>query len=350
MPSLLCPNIIFLPFILYIHFTLNDEKCQIILNEKIDKWVGMVYCSISLNLKWRNIKMLEELRQCGVCPFRCKVNRLEGKIGRCGCNDKIKIALASLHYYEEPCISGNNGSGTVFFSNCNLNCLFCQNYKISQEGKGREVSIEELADIFLDQQKNGANNINLVTPTMYAYQIIEALKIAKSKGLIIPVIYNTNGYENVETIKALKGYIDVYLPDLKYYSNEIAVKYSKAPNYFEIATKAILEMINQVETPEFNENGLIKKGVIIRHLVLPGHIQNSKHILKWLKENVNSRAYVSVMAQYFPTYKAKEDKYLNRKLTNKEYSEIEQYLYLLDIENGYMQDLGKHEEEYVPDF
>ena len=286
--------------------------------------------------------MLEELRQCGVCPFRCKVNRLEGKIGKCGCNDKIKIALASLHYYEEPCISGKNGSGTVFFSNCNLNCLFCQNYKISQEGKGREVSIEELADIFLNQQKNGANNINLVTPTMYAYQIIEALKIAKSKGLIIPVIYNTNGYENVETIKALKGYIDVYLPDLKYYSNEIAVKYSKAPNYF--------EMINQVETPEFNENGLIKKGVIIRHLVLPGHIQNSKHILKWLKENVNSRAYVSVMAQYFPTYKAKEDKYLNRKLTNKEYSEIEQYLYLLDIENGYMQDLGKHEEEYVPDF
>ena len=294
--------------------------------------------------------MLEELRQCEVCPFRCKVNRLEGKIGKCGCNDKIKIALASLHYYEEPCISGKNGSGTVFFSNCNLNCLFCQNYKISQEGKGREVSIEELADIFLNQQKNGANNINLVTPTMYAYQIIEALKIAKAKGLTIPIIYNTNGYENVETIKALKGYIDVYLPDLKYYSNEIAVKYSKAPNYFEIATKSILEMINQVGTPEFDENGLIKKGVIIRHLVLPGHIQNSKHILKWLKENVNSRAYVSVMAQYFPTYKAKEDKYLNRKLTNKEYSEIEQYLYLLDIENGYMQDLGKHEEEYVPDF
>jgi putative pyruvate formate lyase activating enzyme len=320
------------------------------LNEKIDKWVGMVYCSISLNLKWRNIKMLEELRQCEVCPFRCKVNRLEGKIGKCGCNDKVKIALASLHYYEEPCISGKNGSGTVFFSNCNLNCLFCQNYKISQEGKGREVSIEELADIFLDQQKNGANNINLVTPTMYVYQIIEALKIAKAKGLTIPIIYNTNGYENVETIKALKGYIDVYLPDLKYYSNEIAVKYSKAPNYFEIATKAILEMINQVGTPEFDENGLIKKGVIIRHLVLPAHIQNSKHILKWLKENVNSRAYVSVMAQYFPTYKAKEDKYLNRKLTNKEYSEIEQYLYLLDIENGYMQDLGKHEEEYVPDF
>ena len=294
--------------------------------------------------------MLEELIKCKVCPHKCKVNRLEGKIGRCKCNDKIKIALVSTHMYEEPCISGTNGSGTIFFSNCNLACKFCQNYEISQLGKGHEITIEELASVMVKQQEAGVHNINLVTPTMYAYQIIEALKIAKPKGLTIPVIYNTNGYENVETIKALKGYIDVYLPDLKYYSNEIAVKYSKAPNYFEIATKAILEMINQVGAPEFDENGLIKRGVIIRHLVLPGHIQNSKHILKWLKENVNSRAYVSVMAQYFPTYKAKEDKYLNRKLTNKEYSEIEQYLYLLDIENGYMQDLGKHEEEYVPDF
>ena len=294
--------------------------------------------------------MLEELKECKLCPHMCKINRLEGKVGRCKATDKIKISLVSLHQFEEPCISGTNGSGTIFFSNCNFNCVFCQNYKISQEGMGQEVDIDFLAKSMIEQQEKGAHNINLVTPTMYAYQIIEALKIAKSKGLIIPVIYNTNGYENVETIKALKGYIDVYLPDLKYYSNEIAVKYSKAPNYFEIATKAILEMINQVGTPEFDENGLIKKGVIIRHLVLPGHIQNSKHILKWLKENVNSRAYVSVMAQYFPTYKAKEDKYLNRKLTNKEYSEIEQYLYLLDIENGYMQDLGKHEEEYVPDF
>jgi len=294
--------------------------------------------------------MLEQLAKCEVCPFKCKVNRIEKNIGRCGCDDKVKIAMYSLHNFEEPCISGKNGSGTVFFSNCNLQCIYCQNYKISQEHKGYEISIEELANIFIKQQEAGANNINLVTPTMYAYQIIEAIKIAKNNGLKIPIIYNTNSYENVETIKALKGYIDVYLPDLKYYSNEIAVKYSKAPNYFEIATKAILEMINQVGAPEFDENGLIKKGVIIRHLVLPGHIQNSKHILKWLKENVNSRAYVSVMAQYFPTYKAKEDKYLNRKLTNKEYSEIEQYLYLLDIENGYMQDLGKHEEEYVPDF
>lgn len=294
--------------------------------------------------------MLEQLERCEICPLRCKANRLSGKIGVCGCNDKIKIAKYSLHYFEEPCISGKNGSGTVFFSNCNLKCVYCQNYKISQEHKGYEITVEELVDIFLKQQANGANNINLVTPTMYAYQIIEAIKIARKKGLKIPIIYNTNGYENVETIKALEGYIDVYLPDLKYYSNDIAIKYSKAPNYFNVATKAILEMVDQVGKPEFNEEGIIKRGVVIRHLVLPGHILNSKHILKWLKENVENKAYVSVMAQYFPTYKAKEDNFINRKLTKKEYEEIENYMYLLNIENGYIQDLGKHEEEYVPDF
>lgn len=294
--------------------------------------------------------MLEQLAKCEICPFRCKVNRLSGQVGRCGCGDKIRVAKYQLHYFEEPCISGKSGSGTVFFSNCNFKCIFCQNYKISQEGKGNEVTIEELADIFLKLQKEGANNINLVTPTMYTYQIIEAIKIARMKGLNLPIIYNSNGYENVETLRDLRGYVDVYLPDLKYYADELAVKYSKAPNYFRIATKAILKMIDQVGLPEFDENGMIKKGVIIRHLVLPGHIQNSKHILKWLKENVEGKAYVSVMAQYFPTYKAKEDEYLNRKLTRKEYSEIEQYLYLLDIQNGYMQELGKHEEEYVPDF
>ncbi len=294
--------------------------------------------------------MLEKLESCEACPFKCKVNRLNGQIGKCKCNDKVKIDLYSLHYFEEPCISGKEGSGTVFFSNCNLNCIYCQNYQISQEGKGYEITTEELANIFLKQQANGANNINLVTPTMYVYQIIEAIKIAKSKGLELPIIYNTNGYENVETIRELKGYVDIYLPDLKYYSDELAIKYSKAPNYFNIATKAILEMINQVGVPEFDSNGIMKTGVIIRHLVLPGHIQNSKHILKWLKENVDKKAYVSVMAQYFPTYKAKDDIYINRKLSNKEYREIENYLYTLDIENGYIQELGKHEEEYVPNF
>ena len=290
------------------------------------------------------------LEKCELCPHKCKVDRKSGKIGRCKSNDKIKIALYSLHYYEEPCISGNNGSGTVFFSNCNLNCKYCQNYKISQLGKGEYITIEKLADIFIAQQKNNANNINLVTPTMYVEQIIEAIKIARKKGLRIPIIYNSNGYENIETIKMLNGYVDVYLPDLKYADNNLAKEYSNINDYFEIATQAIKEMYNQVGAPILDENGIIKRGLIIRHLVLPEFIDNSKKILKWLKENIDSEVYISIMAQYFPAYLAKEDKYINRKLTKKEYKEIENYVYELNFENGYMQDLGEHEEEYVPDF
>lgn len=293
---------------------------------------------------------MEELKQCKICPHNCNVNRLNGKIGRCKCTDKIKIALASVHNYEEPCISGINGSGTIFFSNCNMNCIYCQNYEISQLGKGKEISIKELADIFINQQEKGVNNINLVTPTMYAFQIIEAIKLAKKNGLIIPIIYNTNGYEKIETLKALQGYIDVYLPDLKYYSNKLSIKYSKVNNYFSVATEAIKEMYRQVGTPKFNEDGIMQRGIIIRHLVLPNHIQNSKNILKWIKENMPQDVYVSIMAQYFPTYKAKEDELLNRKLTKKEYKEIEKFLYILDLKNGYIQELGEHEEEYVPDF
>lgn len=293
---------------------------------------------------------MEELKQCKICPHNCNVNRLNGKIGRCKCTDKIKIALASVHNYEEPCISGINGSGTIFFSNCNMNCIYCQNYEISQLGKGKEISIKELADIFINQQEKGVNNINLVTPTMYAFQIIEAIKLAKKNGLIIPIIYNTNGYEKIETLKALQGYIDVYLPDLKYYSNKLSIKYSKVNNYFSVATEAIKEMYRQVGTPKFNEDGIIQRGIIIRHLVLPNYIQNSKNILKWIKENMPQDVYVSIMAQYFPTYKAKEDELLNRKLTKKEYKEIENFLYTLDLKNGYIQELGEHEEEYVPDF
>lgn len=293
---------------------------------------------------------MEELKSCNICPHRCKVNRLYGKIGRCKCDDKVKIALASIHHYEEPCISGKNGSGTIFFSNCNLNCIYCQNYEISQQGKGKIISIEHLAEIFVNQQKKNANNINLVTPTMYVPQIIEAIKIAKNNGLNIPIIYNSNGYENVETIKMLKGYIDIYLPDLKYYSNKISKKYSNIDNYFEIAINAIKEMQKQVGNPVFDNNGIIKKGVIIRHLILPNHLLNTKNILKYIKENLNEDTYISLMAQYFPTYKAKEDKFINRKLTKKEYKEIESYLYSLDIKNGYIQELGEHEEEYVPNF
>lgn len=202
----------------------------------------------------------------------------------------------------------------------------------------------------IEQQSRGVNNINLVTPTMYVYQIIEAIKIARKNGLKLPIIYNTNSYENVSTIRALNGYIDVYLPDLKYYSDEIAIKYSKAPNYFKISTEAIKEMYKQVGEPIFDENGIIKKGVIIRHLILPNHIQNTEHILKWIKDTFDNKIYVSVMAQYFPTYKAKNDDKLNRKISTREYKKVENYMYLLGTENGYMQDLGKHEEEFVPVF
>ena len=291
---------------------------------------------------------IRALEKCEICPHKCKVNRIEGRIGRCKATDKVKIALYSIHKYEEPCISGEKGSGTIFFSNCNLNCIYCQNYEISQLGKGKEITVERLAEIMLELQEKNVENINLVTPTSYALQIIEAIKIAKSKGLHIPIIYNTNGYENVETIKKLKGYIDVYLPDLKYYYNKIGKRYSKIDNYFEITTKAILEMYDQVGNTKLDERGIIKKGLMIRHLVLPNNIENSKKILKWIKENIDDDVYINIMAQYFPTYKAKEDEKLNRKLTQHEFKEIEKFVYELDIKNGYMQELGEHEEEYVP--
>ncbi len=292
--------------------------------------------------------MIELLKKCEICPHKCKIDRTKNQVGRCKSKDTVKVALFSIHKFEEPCISGKNGSGTVFFSNCNLSCDFCQNYEISQQGNGKEISIERLSEIFIEQQEKGANNINLVSPTSYAVQIIEAIKIAKSKGLKIPIIYNTNGYENIETIKMLNGYIDIYLPDLKYAENELAKKYSKIENYFEIATEAIKEMNKQVGRNEYDENGIIKKGIIIRHLILPNHTENTKKVLKWVSENMPRDITISIMAQYFSTYKAKNIKDINRKITKYEYKKIENYLYSLDLQNGYIQEIGKNEEEYVP--
>lgn len=285
--------------------------------------------------------MLNELNKCKLCPHNCKINRNKGEIGRCRATDKVKIALYSKHFFEEPCISGEKGSWTVFFSNCNLNCVFCQNYEISQEGKGKEITIDNLAEIFIKQQKSGIHNINLVTPTSYVPQIIEAIKIAKKEGLNLPIIYNTNGYENLETVKMLDGYIDIYLPDLKYADNNVAKKYSKIDNYFQTATKAIKEMVKQVGFPKVDENGIMKKGVMVRHLVLPNNIENSKNVLKWLVENLPKEIYISIMAQYFPTYKAKEIKEINRKLTKEEWKQIEDYINELGIENGYVQELRR---------
>lgn len=294
------------------------------------------------------MEQLQSLEKCNICPHKCGINRNDGKVGRCKSKDTVKIALYSVHNFEEPCISGEKGSGTIFFSNCTMNCVYCQNYEISQEGKGKEVTIEELADIFIKQQERNVQNVNLVTPTSYVPQIIEAVKLAREKGFNLPIVYNTNGYENIETIKMLKGYIDIYLPDLKYYYNELSEKYSKVKNYFEFATQAIKEMYNQVGAPVLDDNGIMQRGLMIRHLILPNNIENSKQVLKWFKENMDENVYVSIMAQYFPTYKAKEDTNLNRKLTKAEYEEIENYLYSLELENGYIQELGEHEEEYVP--
>ena len=295
------------------------------------------------------MKAEKYIEKCELCPHKCKVNRVEGKLGRCRAGAKIKIALANLHYYEEPCISGKEGSGTVFFTGCNMRCVFCQNYIVSQELKGKEIEVEDLASIFLDLQNQKANNINLVTGLMYIPHIVEAIKLAKRKGLHIPIIYNSSGYENVESLKLLNGYIDVYLPDLKYYYNELGKNLSGVNNYFEYSTEAIKEMYNQVGDPEFDRNGFIKKGLIIRHLILPNHIRNSKMILKWIKKNINSNVLVSVMAQYFPTNKAEKTEDINRKLYEEEYFEIKEYVENLGIK-GYIQDLEKNEEQYVPNF
>lgn len=287
------------------------------------------------------------LENCNLCAFKCNVNRNE-KLGACKCGVTPKLALASIHNWEEPCISGTNGSGTVFFSGCNFKCVFCQNHNISQEGFGKEISVKRLSEIFLELQEKNVHNINLVSPTPYVYQIIDAVSLAKKSGLHIPIVYNTNSYETVETIKLLKDTVDIYLPDLKYYNDEVAMKFSKIPNYFNVATKAILEMVNQVGTPAFDENGIMKKGVIIRHLTLPNHLTETKYLLKWIKENIEDKAFVSVMAQYFPTYKADEFEDINRKLNKKEYTFLLKMV--SEFDNGYIQELGSHEEEYVPNF
>lgn len=290
------------------------------------------------------------LSECTLCPHKCKVNRLEGELGRCKAGKEIKYNLAMLYYNEEPCISGEKGSGNIFFSCCNMNCVYCQNYKISQLRNGNEITIEELAELFLNLQNKGANNINLVTATMYVPQIIESIKIARNLGLKIPIVYNSGGYESVETIKMLNGYVDIYLPDFKYYNNDTAFKYSKIKNYFENASESIKEMYKQVGEPIIDENGIMKKGVIIRNLILPGKTEESKSILKWIKDNFENNVYVSLMAQYFPCYEAKKYDEINRKITQKELNEVENYLFELDITNGYIQDLEEQEEQYVPKF
>ena len=294
-----------------------------------------------------DLKILEE---CVLCPHNCKVNRIENKVGRCRAGKDVKLALASIHKFEEPCISGENGSGTLFFSGCNLSCVFCQNYKISQEGKGVEITIPQLADEMIKLQEKKVHNINIVTGFMFVPQIIEAIKIARGKGFNLPIVYNTSGFESVETLKLLEGYVDIYLPDFKYFYDELGEEYSKVTNYFNIATEAIKEMKRQQPKDIINNDGIMQKGVIIRHLVLPNHIRNSKRVLKYIKDTFGKDTYISVMAQYFPSNKAKEYSNINRKLTEEEWNQILDYIDILNLENGFLQELEDDEEKYVPNF
>ena len=287
--------------------------------------------------------------KCNICPRECGIDRYRMN-GVCGANANIKVALASTHNFEEPCISGISGSGTIFFSNCNLRCVYCQNFEISRDGYGKEISVERLAEIMLEQQSRGVNNINLVTPTMYVDSIIDAIKIAKSNGLVIPIVYNSSGYEKVETIKKLSGLIDIYLPDFKYATNRLGKRYSGVNNYVESVIPAITEMISQVGKPQFNESGIMTRGVIIRHMILPNNVLNSKMVLKEIASRFKENTLVSIMAQYFPSGDASKYPEINRKISKSELKEVEDYMYELGIENGYIQELGEHEEEYVPNF
>ncbi len=291
------------------------------------------------------------LSNCILCPRKCSVNRNEGQIGYCGMPADLVVARAALHMWEEPCISGTSGSGTVFFSGCNLKCVFCQNHSIAIGELGKKITITRLAEIFLELQTKGATNINLVTPTHYVPQIREALLLAKEKGLTLPIVYNTGSYENVSSLRLLDGLIDIYLPDLKYFSTALSSKYSHATDYFEQATLAIAEMYRQVGTPVFDEvTGMMQKGMIVRHLLLPGQTKDSKKVLRYLYETYRNNIYISIMNQYTPLPHVAHIPELNHKVTTEEYEKVVNFALRLGIENAFIQEGETAEESFIPAF
>ena len=289
---------------------------------------------------------MNTLKKCDLCPRNCLVNRYE-KVGYCRAKAKLKIALASIHMWEEPVISGRDGSGTIFFSHCNLGCIFCQNYKI-RNGYGKEITIKRFSEICLELQSRGANNINLVTPTHYVPLIRKGLIQAKNRGLIIPIVYNTSSYENEVTIESMKGLVDVYLADLKYYDDNYAKKYSNCNNYFEVATKVIGKMVAQVGSPIIH-NGLMKRGVIVRVLLLPGLLEDAKKIIKYLYETYHDNIYISIMNQYTPV-----DKYvyeeLNNKVAESVYDELVNFAYDIGVRNAFIQEGETQKDSFIPNF
>ncbi len=291
------------------------------------------------------------LSNCIVCPRECGVNRMEGQKGYCGATDSLVVARAALHFWEEPCISGTVGSGTVFFGGCNLKCVFCQNHSIAIGDCGKEITVQRLVEIFMELQKKGAANINLVTPTHYIPQIRDALLLAKEQALQLPIVYNTGGYENVDSLRLLEGLVDIYLPDLKYYSPQLAGKYSHAANYFEKATLALAEMYRQTGTPVFDATtGLMKRGIIVRHLILPGQTKDSKKVLRYLHETYRDNIYISIMNQYTPLPHVAHITELNHKVTAEEYDRVISFALRLGIENAFIQEGETAQESFIPPF
>ncbi len=291
------------------------------------------------------------MRDCVLCPRRCHVDRLLGQTGYCGQTSAITAARAALHFWEEPCLSGDKGSGAVFFSGCNLRCVFCQNHDIALGRAGQTISPERLTEIFLELQAKGAHNINLVTPTHFIPQIAAALTAARQQGLSVPVVYNTGSYEEPDSLRLLDGLVDIYLPDLKYISSELSRRFSHAPDYFDKAAAALAEMYRQTGTPVFDENqALLQRGMIVRHLVLPGQTKDSKKILRYLYETYGDNIYISIMNQYTPLPHAADDPELNRRVSADEYDRVLRFAKRLGISNGFQQEGSAAAESFIPAF
>ncbi|MCI6879246.1 MAG: radical SAM protein [Lachnospiraceae bacterium] len=292
----------------------------------------------------------ELYRNCRLCPRECKVDRRAGKTGFCGMTSEVMAARAALHFWEEPCISGTEGSGAVFFSGCTLRCVFCQNHEIAAGAVGKPVTEERLSRIFLELQEKGANNINLVTATQFLPTVIPALQHAKKMGLTIPIVYNTGGYEKVETLRLLEELVNIWLPDCKYRSAELAARYSRAADYPETVKTALAEMVRQTGAPMFDRRGMMKKGVIVRHLVLPGCVSDSKDVLEYLWDTFGNQIYVSIMSQYTPLPHVAAYPEINRKVTDEEYEEIVDYARFLGMSQVYIQEGGCVGESFIPPF
>lgn len=294
--------------------------------------------------------MCEFSEKCSLCPRMCGTDRAAGQKGFCGGGNLVRVARAALHYWEEPCISGESGSGTVFFSGCTMRCVFCQNKEISRSEVGKEITIERLAEIYLELAAKGANNINLVTPMHYAPQITAALDIARKNGLTLPIVWNTGGWERRESIAAVRDYADIWLSDFKYFDSSLGESLSKAPNYFSIAAAALDQMVKQTCEPVFDENGIMRRGVIVRHLMLPGHLDDTKNVLRFLYENYGDSIWISIMNQYTPMCSDPHFPELSRTVSDEEYNEAIDFACELGIENAFVQEGGTVGESFIPPF